>query len=58
MKGTPSKGKRNKTLHIACRRCGRITFHKKKAICSSCGYGKSARLKTYNWTTNSGNKKK
>jgi len=51
MKGTPSKGlKRNKgRLHIRCRRCGKAAYHKIKKVCSSCGYGNSAKLRRYNW---------
>ena len=38
-KGTPSMGKKSgKTTHIRCRRCGRHTYHKKKHICSYCGF--------------------
>jgi large subunit ribosomal protein L37e len=45
-KGTASKGKRSgKQNHIYCRRCGERTYHKKKKICSHCGYGKSTKLK-------------
>tara|TARA_Y100000310_G_scaffold162833_1_gene162776 strand:+ start:7964 stop:8200 length:237 start_codon:yes stop_codon:yes gene_type:complete len=51
MKGTASKGlKRNKgRLHIRCRRCGKTAYHKIKSVCSSCGYGNSAKLRRYNW---------
>ncbi|MBT7938593.1 MAG: 50S ribosomal protein L37e, partial [Euryarchaeota archaeon] len=41
-KGTPSMGKRQKTTHIRCRRCGRNAYHKQKSICASCGYGATA----------------
>ncbi|MBU1202373.1 MAG: 50S ribosomal protein L37e [Nanoarchaeota archaeon] len=49
-KGTPSMGKKsgNKN-HITCRRCGRPSYHVSKKICSSCGYGKSAKKRSYNW---------
>jgi len=51
VKGTPTMGKRSTgKLHIACRRCGKISFHMKRAECSSCGYGKSSRLRKYNWS--------
>jgi len=51
-KGTPSKGKKAKgTVHIMCRRCGRRSYHKKTSICSSCGYGKSKRMRSYSWQT-------
>ncbi|MFH1105996.1 MAG: 50S ribosomal protein L37e [Candidatus Aenigmatarchaeota archaeon] len=49
MKGTPSFGKRNKKTHIACRRCGRHAFHVMKSCCSACGYGRTAKLRTYSW---------
>lgn len=49
VKGTPTMGKRSTgKLHIACRRCGKISYHMKKSICSSCGYGKSSRLRSGN----------
>lgn len=50
-KGTASKGlKRNKgRLHIRCRRCGKASYHKIKSVCSSCGYGNSAKLRRYTW---------
>ena len=37
-KGTTSFGKRHTKTHTACRRCGKISFHKQKKECSSCGY--------------------
>lgn len=50
VKGTPSQGKKGKAkLHIRCRRCGRASYHKKKRVCSHCGYGKSTKLRRYNW---------
>ena len=49
-KGTASMGKKSgKKSHIACRRCGKISFHIKDKVCSSCGFGKSARLRSYSW---------
>ncbi|HLD12676.1 MAG TPA: 50S ribosomal protein L37e [Candidatus Nanoarchaeia archaeon] len=50
-KGTASQGqKRNKgVLHIRCRRCGRSSYHKIKKVCSDCGFGRSARLRSYQW---------
>ncbi|OYT54392.1 MAG: 50S ribosomal protein L37e [Candidatus Altiarchaeales archaeon ex4484_2] len=45
-KGTPSMGKRGKKhTHIRCTRCGKDSFHRRKKICASCGYGRSSRLK-------------
>ena len=50
-KGTPSMGKKGKKkLHLSCRRCGEKSYHMKRGVCSSCGYGKSAKLKKYSWT--------
>ncbi|MFH1316466.1 MAG: 50S ribosomal protein L37e [Candidatus Woesearchaeota archaeon] len=49
-KGTPSKGKHNKgKTHIICRRCGKHTYHVRKKACSSCGFGKSSRQRSYSW---------
>ena len=48
-KGTPSKGKRQKKTHIACRRCGKRAYHIRRKICAACGYGKSAKIKTFAW---------
>jgi len=44
-KGTPSKGKRNKKTHIACRRCGKRAYHIRDGVCAACGFGKSKRIK-------------
>ncbi len=50
VKGTASMGKKSgKKNMIHCRRCGRRTYHVRKGKCSSCGYGKSARLRDYSW---------
>jgi large subunit ribosomal protein L37e len=50
-KGTASMGKKSgKKTHIPCRRCGGHTFHVKDKVCSSCGFGKSAKLRSYNWS--------
>ncbi len=49
MKGTPSFGKRNKNLHIRCRRCGKNSYHVRKKICAACGFGRSSRIRRYNW---------
>jgi len=50
-KGTPSMGKRQKTTHITCRRCGRVSFHARHKVCSACGFGKSSRMRKYNWVS-------
>ncbi|MCC7550780.1 MULTISPECIES: 50S ribosomal protein L37e [Methanobacterium] len=49
MKGTPSFGKRNKKTHIRCRRCGKNSYNARKRYCSACGFGRSKRVRTYNW---------
>lgn len=36
-------------LHIKCRRCGSNSYHKKKGICSACGYGKTKKIRRYAW---------
>ncbi|MCX6700027.1 MAG: 50S ribosomal protein L37e [Methanomicrobiales archaeon] len=48
-KGTPSMGKRNKKTHIACRRCGSISYHCRHKTCSACGFGKSSRMRSVRW---------
>jgi len=49
-KGTPARGKHNKgKVHIICRRCGHHSFHATKKECSYCGYGKSSKVRKYNW---------
>ncbi len=37
-------GLRNKKNHTSCKRCGRVSFHKQKHRCSSCGFP-SAKLR-------------
>ena len=50
VKGTGSKGKKAKRkLHIRCRRCGNPSYHKKRKVCSYCGYGKSPKIRKYKW---------
>lgn len=49
-KGTASMGKKSgKRTHIPCRRCGRRAFHMTKKRCASCGYGKTASKRKFNW---------
>ncbi|MDP7180141.1 MAG: 50S ribosomal protein L37e [Candidatus Woesearchaeota archaeon] len=49
-KGTASMGKKSgKKNMIFCRRCGKRTYHARKKVCSSCGYGKSSKLRSYAW---------
>lgn len=50
MKGTSSHGKKSgKKSHIRCRRCGKPSYHIRKKKCSSCGYGRSSKIRTYAW---------
>ena len=42
-------GKKNKTLHIRCRRCGRHSYHIRNKACSSCGFGDTAKMRDYAW---------
>ena len=55
-KGTPSMGKRNKKVHIMCRRCGRRSYHVRKKQCAACGFGRSKRIRRYSWTNKKVNK--
>ncbi|HIA25471.1 MAG: 50S ribosomal protein L37e [Methanobacteriota archaeon] len=48
-KGTPSMGKRQKSTHILCRRCGKHSYHKQKGVCASCAYGASAKRRGFGW---------
>ncbi|NQV08455.1 50S ribosomal protein L37e [Candidatus Woesearchaeota archaeon] len=49
-KGTPSMGKKSgKKSHIICRRCGQHSYHVRKKVCSSCGFGKTGRQRSYTW---------
>lgn len=48
-KGTPSMGKRNRKTHIICRRCGKHSYHVRKKNCASCGFGRSSKIRRYNW---------
>ena len=52
--GTPSQGKKNKTTHVKCRRCGEKSYHMRKGVCSSCGFGKSAQQRSYAWQSKAG----
>jgi len=48
--GTASFGKKSgKKTHIVCRRCGNHTYHASHKVCSSCGFGKSAKQRSYSW---------
>jgi large subunit ribosomal protein L37e len=49
-RGTPSFGKRNgRMTHGICRRCGKHSYFRRKGVCSSCGYGRMARIRSYRW---------
>ncbi len=50
-KGTAAFGKRQKKVHIPCRRCGKHSFHIRDKVCAACGYGKSKRIRSFNWQT-------
>ncbi len=48
--GTASMGKRGrKIVHVKCRRCGKVSFHKRKGYCAHCGFGRSKKIRKYNW---------
>lgn len=58
-KGTPAMGaKSGKKTHIRCRRCGKHAMHARKKVCASCGFGNSAKLRSYAWHTDRGGEKK
>ena len=49
-KGTAAFGKhKHGATHTLCRRCGSRSYFKRKGYCSSCGYGRIAKLRSYNW---------
>jgi len=50
-KGTTSKMGGKKT-HTICRRCGKRAFHVQKKVCAACGFGKTTKIKKYNWNKN------
>ena len=52
--GTPSQGKKNKTVHVKCRRCGEASYHLGKERCASCGFGRSAKRREYAWESKAG----
>ncbi|MGM5480678.1 MAG: 50S ribosomal protein L37e [Nanobdellota archaeon] len=48
--GTATQGKHSgKGSHINCRRCGAHAYHRKSGVCAACGYGKSAKKRSYSW---------
>ncbi len=45
-------GKRSrKKTHIRCRRCGRRSYNPTKKYCAACGFGKTTKIRRYNWQT-------
>ncbi|MCI4369323.1 MAG: 50S ribosomal protein L37e [Thermoplasmata archaeon] len=47
-KGTASQ-RGGKIVHQRCRRCGKHSYHRQAGKCSSCGFGDTARWRSYNW---------
>lgn len=56
-KGTPSRSGGKKT-HVKCRRCGEKSYHIKRGVCASCGFGKSKKRRSYAWQTKVGDSRK
>ena len=51
--------KSGKKSHIICSRCGKHAMHVRHHVCASCGYGNSAKKRTYSWQSKtSGGQKK
>ncbi len=49
-KGTASQGRMNRQkTHIICRRCGEHAYHASHKVCASCGFGATAKLRSYTW---------
>lgn len=51
-------GKRRKTLHIRCRRCGRRAYRIDKKYCAACGYGRRSKLRKFSWQTHTLNRER
>ncbi len=50
-KGTAAMGRKSgKKTHIKCRRCGGTSYHMRKKKCASCGYGETAKIRSFNWS--------
>lgn len=48
--GTSAHGKKMRTTQmIRCRRCGKNNYHVNHKKCSSCGFGNSPRMRSYEW---------
>jgi large subunit ribosomal protein L37e len=54
MDGPRSFGKFHINNHKVCRRCNHHSYHPQKECCSNCGFGKSARIRSYAWQTKKG----
>jgi len=48
-KGTPSFGPRHIHTHTLCPRCGKVSYHKQKKVCASCGFP-ARKMRKYNWS--------
>jgi len=48
-KGTSSFGMRRNKTHTVCRRCGKVTLHIQKKVCSACGFP-SAKIRKFGWS--------
>ncbi|MCX9082222.1 MAG: 50S ribosomal protein L37e [Candidatus Methanoperedens sp.] len=48
-KGTPSFGKNQKKTHVVCRRCGKASMNTHTKMCSACGFGRTAHMRSYKW---------
>lgn len=44
-------GLKNRVSHKRCRRCGRTSFKINTKQCAACGYGKTAKIRSYAWQT-------
>ncbi len=54
MKGTASHGQKSgQKSHIICRRCGKHSYNMRKKKCAFCGYGATAKKRTYAWNKKS-----
>lgn len=47
--GTASAGRKKKGTHGICRRCGNKSFNISKGKCSSCGFGKTKKMRNQEW---------
>jgi len=52
--GKASFGKKNSKTHAICRRCGRHAMHMTTKVCAACGFGKSSRIRRFNWQSKVG----